>query len=345
MKAALSFGEPQRRITRSAAFALGCLGLSVFFALAQRPLPEPGPENSGMRIRLVVNPGTGGTNETYHVRLDLINVTNKPIRLMGNWQHESERGDFKEYLESDVSIETSPEIIGWMGQAMVGHRTSPQPEYTLKAQETLTLEWTSVGRKLKNKVAHILETKNPTFPTEGLYSVHASIRLCLATNGWDGSASNVSTLPGKTRHPATNIQPNRLEEFENFHKRVIASQPQGNVFLRSNEQLVPIGGSRQLPKYPLGKVTWADTNQNTAAIDLGSLQRVEVGDQFKVWTGYISYNWTLNITRVEKSSSEGRLEPLPHPRVVPGGRSPVPIPVVRGMLAELLPQTTRAAGR
>ena len=79
-------------------------------ARAEPALPEPGPENSGMRLRFVVTPEKHGTNESYNVRLDLLNVTDKPITLEADWPYEQDRGDFKEYLESDVSIETSPAI-------------------------------------------------------------------------------------------------------------------------------------------------------------------------------------------------------------------------------------------
>ena len=303
-------------------------------ARAEPALPEPGPENSGMRLRFVVTPEKHGTNESYNVRLDLLNVTDKPITLEADWPYEQDRGDFKEYLESDVSIETSPEIIRWMGQSWVGERESPQPRYKLEAHKTLTLEWTSAGGRLKNKVTHILFTRNPIFPTDGLYSVHASVKLCVASQTQASDSSATGLNEPKTQS-TTKAKTDSEEEIATFRKSVRRSEPEGTIYLRSNEQQVPIGGSHQLPKSPLGRVLGADTNNNTAIIDLGSLQRIEIGDRFRIWSGYIAYAWELHITNVNHSFATGYFEQITSRAQT--NADPWRISPAHGMLAELLP--------
>src|ERR1041384_4132432 len=114
-------------------------GAATFDSRAETNLPEPGPENSGLRLRFVVTPEGKGTGETYRVRLDLINVTDKPIELIGDWPGDRDTGDFKDYLEADVNIETMPELMPPMYQAMMERRKTAQPTYTLKPQTVLTL--------------------------------------------------------------------------------------------------------------------------------------------------------------------------------------------------------------
>ena len=110
------------------------------------------------------------------------------------------------------------------------------------------------------------------------------------------------------------------------------SKPHGTIRLRSNEQKIPIGGSRELPKSSLAKLKASDTNKHTATIDLGSLQKIELGDQFQILTGYIGYVWRLDITKVDKISSEGVLSPVARTERLVDTSILVP-----GALAELIP--------
>jgi len=92
---------------------------------------------------------------------------------------------------------------------MLPYRTTPQPEYVLKAGAVLSFGWRSDGRRLKNKVTDPNNVQNPEFPFPGQYSVHAMLRI-------------------------------------NTSERM--------VLLRSNEQLVSIGGSRESPKHSYGQL-------------------------------------------------------------------------------------------
>ena len=81
-----------------------------------------------------------------------------------------------------------------------------------------------------------------------------------------------------------------------------------SVLLRSNEQLVPIGGSRESPKHTYGPLWGADEGTKTATLGLGSLHKIVPGDRFLIHSGIIGMTWTLTITQVEADHSIGTLE-------------------------------------
>jgi hypothetical protein len=86
----------------------------------------------------------------------------------------------------------------------------------------------------------------------------------------------------------------------------VAGQP---LLLRSNEQLVAIGGSRELPKHTYGRLWWAVEESKKAELSLGSQHKIAVGDRFLIHTGTIGWTWTLTITSVKDDRSEGTLVP------------------------------------
>ena len=231
--------------------------------------PEPGPENGGLRIRFTVTPAADAGKEGYDMRLDVLNVSKEPITLRAGWTREDEHRDLKGYIEASTGIETYPAIAPWIGGVMQGQRTAPQPEQALKAGEVLTVQWHTAGRRLKNGVTNPNEVQNPTFPTPGLYSVHA---------------------------------------------KVVIITPQRNVLLRSNEVLVPVGGSREMPKHTFGHLLNADEQAKTGVLGLGALHLIEIGDHFRVAGGGFKGNhWRMTITHVQPEYSVGQLEPEPLP--------------------------------
>jgi len=226
----------------------------------------------------MVSPSSYAGREGYEVRLDLINTAKQDVTFRAGWWYERDQGGVKDYIEASTSIETYPPIAPWAGQVMGPHRTTPQPEYVLKAGEVLSVGWHSDGRRLKNKVTDPNSVQNPEFPFPGLYSVHAMLKI------------NTSDRP---------------------------------VLLRSNEQLVSIGGSRESPKHSYGQLREVDADAKTATLGLGSLHKIEPGDEFQIRTGMTEF-WRLTITQVAPESSTGVLEPLPragsnstnpHPRI------------------------------
>ena len=242
------------------------LVLAVVISPALGELPGPGPEESGLRLRLVVNTQPTGRKEGYEVRVDLVNGGAQPVALRAHhWRSERHDGGFKEFVEAAVSIESHPEIEPWLGQVMAPLEGAiAEPQYKIKPGGTLSLNWRTSGRYLKNIVSNPLEVQNPEFAQDGLHSVHATIVL---------------------------VAGSRL------------------VRLRSNEQLVPIGGSRKMPKSTYGPLWSADETTKTAMLGLGSLHQVNVGDRFLIHSGIIGLTWTLTITNVEPDHSVGTLKP------------------------------------
>jgi hypothetical protein len=96
------------------------------------------------------------------------------------------------------------------------------------------------------------------------------------------------------------------------HATVVVNTPRAPVRLRSNEQLVPAGGSREMPKHTYGELGAVDAGARTATLNLGSLHKVTPGDQFRIRTGMLDC-WKLTITQVQPEFSTGRLEPEPMP--------------------------------
>jgi hypothetical protein len=278
------------------------LSLSALRGPAAGPPPEPGPEDGGLRLRLLVSPKPEGGREGYDVRIDLVNVSPKPIVLRAAWWSRERGGGFPEYLEAATSIESWPAFEPWLGQTMVrAEDSTPQPEYTLKPAETLSRSWHTQGRHLKNTVDNPLEVQNPEFTQDGLHAVHATVLLA------------------------------------------VAGRP---VLLRSNEQLVPIGGRRELPKHTYGPLWAADEKTRTARLGLGSVQKIVPGDRFLIHSGIIGMTWTLTITNVEADVSSGTLVPVqenPAPRFPQWGQNAALLPLEKS--ATISPSVGNDAGR
>ena len=231
---------------------------------AESAAPEPGPENDGLRLRLVVAP-RADSKEGYDVRVDLLNVTKHAITVRANWPYEGDGGILKDYLEAFSHFETYPPIAPSFAQTGEGERRkSAQPEQVLGAGEVLCLKWQTDRRRLKDTPLRArYRGPEPEFPLPGLYSVHATVAV--STGG-------------------------------------------GLVLLRSNEQLVSVGGSREMPRHTYGSVLYSYPDTQTVMLNLGALQKTEVGDQFEIHTGIIGETWKLTITKVGLGHSEGTLE-------------------------------------
>jgi len=96
------------------------------------------------------------------------------------------------------------------------------------------------------------------------------------------------------------------------HATIVLNTPKGPIRLRSNEQLVPAGHSREMPKHTFGQLGEDDAVAKTATLNLGSLHKIMPGDQFRIRTGMLDF-WKLTITQANPEFSSGRLEPEPMP--------------------------------
>ncbi len=116
------------------------------------------------------------------------------------------------------------------------------------------------------------------------------------------------------------------------HASIVLTVAGRPVRLRSNEQLVPTGGSRETPKHTYGPVVRADETTMTAMLGLGALDKISLGEQFVIRSGLKDVVWTLTITNVAPSFCFGTLEP---PRVKV---NPMPAFPTRGAYAALIPK-------
>ena len=119
------------------------------------------------------------------------------------------------------------------------------------------------------------------------------------------------------------------------HAVLVLPITDGTVLLRSNEQLVPIGGSVALPKHTFATLTQVNPETKEGQISLGSLHKIAVGDAFQMRAGF-GCLWKLTITHTELWTATGSLEPMPVP---PGitARQPPTFPE-RGAWATLIPR-------
>ena len=249
---------------------LAACGLVVLTASDVRPLaeptaPEPGPENGGLRLRLVVSP-RADSKEGYDVRVDVLNATDRPVTVRANWPYEDDKGNLKDHIEAFMTFETYPPIVPMTAQTIERQRRkSPQPEQVLAAGEALSVKWQTNRRRL---IDPPVRTSNwgpeAGFPVPCLYSVHATVPV--STGG-------------------------------------------APVLLRSNEQLVSVGWSREMSRHTYGSVLYSYPDQQKVMLNLGALHKVQMGDQFEINKWLLSEPvWKLTITRVEAGISEGTVE-------------------------------------
>ena len=117
-------------------------------------------------------------------------------------------------------------------------------------------------------------------------------------------------LKNKVTNPLLVQNPEFIQSgLYSVHASVVISAAGREVRVRSNEQLVAFGGSREAPKHTYGPLWWTDEQTRTATLGLGSLEKVEPGDRFLIQSGRIGWTWTLTLTKVEASQSTGTLEP------------------------------------
>jgi len=263
--------------------------------------PQAGPEVAGLRLRLLVKAKHGEAGDEFQSRLDLINVTDKAIRVSTGWPNHK-KGSFQEYMEAAASIRTYPDITLWGIQVMATWQPATQAKRVLGAGETLTVEWTTKGRRLKNRVLLPNSNRNPYFPSDGLYGVHAELFLNVETD---------AAVLERGEKPAS-----------------ASADKRRPVMLRSNEQLVSVGGSNRAPKAAIAIVQHVSDDFETGQISIGTAEGIKKGDQFLARTG-MSALWKLTVTEsrfgysivsVERTpfGTEKPAKPRPHELIKPG---------------------------
>jgi hypothetical protein len=136
-------------------------------------LPEPGPENSGLRLRLVVaNPPPGGPAE-HDMRLEVLNVGKEPVTLVTEWRLGAVgAGDYAQYLEEATTFTAVPEVL--VRVFCVGGGGDPvQVDALIGPGRSFVSEWRVKGRTLSSFVAQ----RGLTFPADGRFLVRAHVTV------------------------------------------------------------------------------------------------------------------------------------------------------------------------
>jgi hypothetical protein len=163
------------------------------------PAPEPGPENSGLRLRLAVTPDARADSKT--INLELVNTGPKSVTLVGEWNYREDKGDYAAFFEKRVAFLTYPEVQPQSFQTEGGTRSVPQPEHELAPGKSLVVSWKTEGNQIRRESPFPGTT--PVFPSAGLYGVRATIviltkegsRFLLASNEQPMMVGGVRTLP------------------------------------------------------------------------------------------------------------------------------------------------------
>lgn len=185
--------------------------LLVPWALLQagESLPEPGPENSGLRLRFVVTPVAGAEKRTNQFRVELLNVSQKPITLIADWPYEGNKGDFGYYVKTQLVFITSPRTLPFTYQTAGIKRMSPQPRHTIRPGESFKVEWKAGDPQLIDCGERPLPIDYFPHPllVPGLYRVRVSIDLKTADDKTISLESNEQQIAagGKTHRPKHSV--------------------------------------------------------------------------------------------------------------------------------------------
>ena len=162
-------------------------------------LPDPGPENGGLCLRLVIVPGPQGDSRT--INMELLNTGLKAVSLVGEWDYEEDKGDYEAFFAKRMAFVTYPEVQPESFQTAGGRRNASQPAYELAPGKSLSVSWRSQGRQIRQQSPFSGTT--PLLPSPGLYGVKATIvlltkagaRVLLVSNEQPMIVGCVRTLP------------------------------------------------------------------------------------------------------------------------------------------------------
>jgi hypothetical protein len=239
---------------------------------------EPGAENGGLRLRLAVKP-----------------LSNS----------DKERAD-KEHVDKegfDVRLElvnVSPEDITLQARWDRDEESSDVKDYLTAATSIET--YPAIAPWIGGVQAGYRTRPQP----ELVLKAGETLPIGWKTTTW--KLKNRVTDPNMVQNPEF-----PLPGLYSVHAKLIVELPSKKVLLRSNEALVSVGNSQELPKFTYGQLWGVDSAGKVGTLNLGSVNKIEIGDEFT----HISKagSWKLTVTDVQPEYSVGKLEPL----VFPGG--------------------------
>jgi len=177
----------------------GCLIPVLVGANPPVTLPDPGPENGGLCLRLIITPERDVGS--HMIAVELQNTGPKVVTLIGEWDCEEDRGDYEAFFAKRVAFSTCPEVQPESFQTAGRERHAQQPRYKLAPGKSLVVSWKAQGDQIREDSPFPGTT--PVFPGPGLYGVRASIvvvtkeggRVLLISNEQTMAVGGVRSLP------------------------------------------------------------------------------------------------------------------------------------------------------
>ena len=140
------------------------------------PLPDPGPEKDGLRLRLVVK--KLDQKKGHHVQLEVLNVGKDAITLIGQFSIENDK-NYEDYLREAAYFTSYPEVLPTPFSISAAPRESPQPTAKISPGHSLAARWTTED----NIIGGGRETGHDlTFVRNGLFLVRAHLTLRTAAD-------------------------------------------------------------------------------------------------------------------------------------------------------------------
>lgn len=149
-----------------------------------------GPENHGLRLGLSIKTIRHNDVDVHTVNLSILNCGETDLTLKALWPYENLKGDYCEFLKSQIQIITFPKVLPLMEQTAGPTRKSPQPTLKLEAGAHKSIEWKGYNRFLKPRETFDFYNTTPHLPSKGLYGVRGEAivvdgqkkRILLVTN-------------------------------------------------------------------------------------------------------------------------------------------------------------------
>ncbi len=153
---------------------------------ARPDLPRAGPESHGLRLRLQITQ-PADTRHATTVRVEIINVTTKPVTLEAAATTTTKELDYAKYLQAVVGFSTVPQVLTFSEPAVVSGAENESekrqpPTATIAPGGTLGVTWDVFDYRIDR--AEDYWRRPLRFPAEGLFSVRAHVSLRTA-EGYD----------------------------------------------------------------------------------------------------------------------------------------------------------------
>ena len=128
-------------------------------------IPEPGPINDNLRLRLSIPYSPDGDIKNHEIQLEIMNVGRKPIVLIDPWKE----GSFNYLIYPEIAFQHGPQTMSPINFDP-SSKPEPEPEVEASPMKSITHKaFVSDG---------VLAAGNGSFifPKDGLYQIHVELR-------------------------------------------------------------------------------------------------------------------------------------------------------------------------